>query len=119
MAATLSTYFQNAMNDLHRHKGEFDAVVVAGDHHGIAIGAVIAEALVKPLLIVCLSDHACVVSHITAIGECLPDMRYLYCDDFDLFGASRATAFAYMNQSGKAPIVATYMATQRKYEVIA
>ena len=59
------------------------------------------------------------VSHITSIGEFRPDMRCLYCDDYDLFGASRAKTFAYMNQSGKAPIVATYMATTRKYEVLA
>lgn len=116
--ATPDDYSVQAVDDLADYVDEFDAIVVAGDHHGIAIGAIIAASTGKPLLIVCLSDHECVVSHITAIGECLPDMRYLYCDDFDLFGASRAKTFAYMNQSGKAPIVATYMATQRKYEVI-
>lgn len=116
--AVPGAYAIQVIDDLLLHASEFDAIIVAGDHHGIAIGAIIAAMLEKPLLIVCLSDHACVVSHITAIGECLPDMRYLYCDDYDLFGASRAKTFAYMNQSGKAPIVATYMATQRKYEVI-
>jgi len=114
----LSDYAAQAVADLGAHSGEFDAIVVSGDHHGITIGAVIASVLDKPLMIVCLEEHHCVVSHITGIGECRPELRYLYVDDWFWGGASRATAFAYMNQSEHAPIVATYAATLRKYEPI-
>jgi hypothetical protein len=115
---TPDDYSVQVVEDLADYVDDFDAIVVAGDHHGIAIGAIIAASTGKPLMIVGPEAHTCVVSHITTIGECLPSMRYLYCDDFDVFGASRAKTFAYMNQSGKAPIVAAYMATERKYEVI-
>jgi orotate phosphoribosyltransferase-like protein len=104
-----------AADDLIWHQDEFDAVVVPGDHHGIAIGASVAAVLGKSLMIVCTSPHECVVSHITCIGDVRPDMRFLYLDDFRQFGASRARVFAYMNQSGRAPVVAEYYAAERTY----
>jgi DNA-binding transcriptional LysR family regulator len=130
MPAALSGYAAAMQADLLPHAGEFDAVIVGGDHHGIALGSVAASVLGLPLMIVCPRGHGCVISHITAIGECRPDHRYLYVDDWFWGGASRKRAFGfmgrfgrrrifrYMNQSAHTPIVATYAATQRKYERI-
>lgn len=106
------------IDDLTPHVGEWDSVVVAGDMHGVAIGAVIAAEFGLPLMIVCTGDHECVTSHIVTIGKCQPTGRYLYADDWFSFGASMRRTFAYMSQSEHAPIVATYAATTRKYTEI-
>jgi hypothetical protein len=116
--STLTVTARHAVLDLQPHFGEFDAVVVAGDHHGIAIGTVISALLDKPLMIVCPEGHGCVVSHITCIGNVTPDMRFLYADDFFAFGASRARVLGYMNQSEHAPVVATYAAARREYKLV-
>lgn len=104
--------------DLLPHIREFDAIVSAGDFHGMALGSVAAAALWKPLMLVCAKSHDDVVSHIVCIGDIHPEMRFLYLDDFFAFGASLAHVMAYMNQSKKANIVATYEYVTRDYQVI-
>lgn len=129
MNTPLATTRTEAYFDLLAHKEEFDAVVCGGDHHGIAVAAVIAAMLNKPLMIVCMSRHNCVVSHITCIGETLPSHRLLYVDDWFSMGATKRFVhralrrkhhpFRYFAQSGEpVPIVATYAATTREYREI-
>lgn len=112
----LSAALDAMLADLQPQMTTFDAIVTAGDHHGVALAAALAAALWKPLVIVCVSPHADdVVSHITAIGDFHPGMRSLYVDDFVAYGASMAHTFAYMCQSGTPNIVGVYQATQRTY----
>jgi orotate phosphoribosyltransferase len=125
----LSEIVQNASDDLREHFPAFDAIVSAGDMHGVAIAAGIAARLNKPLMIVCTKNHKCCVSHIVMIGEITPDMRFLYVDDMFAFGASkrhvfdyakraakrRGRVFRYMTQSEPCTIVATYEAMTRTY----
>ncbi len=129
MSTPLSDTAENAANDLARYAETFDAIVCGGDHHGIAVAAVIASRLNKPLMIVCMSRHNCVVSHITCIGECLPSHRLLYVDDWFSMGATkrfvhralrrRNHPFRYFAQSGEpVPVVATYAATTRTFKEI-
>lgn len=131
MADSMREITVRAVADLSLHTGEFDAIVCAGDMHGAPIAGALASWLSKPLMIICTERHCCVVSHIVTIGDCRPDHRYLYVDDWFSFGASRRHTFKavqrrsrkrmfrYMNQSERSPIVATYAATLRKYEVLA
>lgn len=131
MAGTMEEISRQAVADLRRYRGDFDAIVCAGDMHGAPIAGAVAAMLDKPLMIICTERHCCVVSHIVTIGDCRPDHRYLYVDDWFSFGASRRHTFKavqrrsrkrmfrYMNQSERSPIVATYAATLRKYEVLA
>jgi orotate phosphoribosyltransferase len=112
---SLTAITQRAWYDLLPHEDEFDAIVCAGDMHGVAIASAIASVLERPLMIVCVRDHACVDSHIVTIGDVDPRMRFLYVDDWFSFGASKKRTFAYMNQSAKARIVATYAAATREY----
>ena len=119
MAPTLRDTIMAAADDLARYAETFDAIVCGGDHHGIAVAAAIAAQLDKPLMIVCMSRHDCVVSHITCIGEALPSHRYLYVDDWFSFGATKKFVFDYFAQSGEpVPVVATYAATTREYKEI-
>jgi hypothetical protein len=118
MPESLTEVARRAWEDLLPHRGEFDAIVCAGDMHGAPIAGAIASVLETPLMIVCTGGHDCCVSHIVTIGECTPDQRYLYVDDFYEFGASRARTFAYMNQSKHSPVVATYAVNHRNYERI-
>lgn len=129
MSDTLAGIAWTAATDLTPHAETFDAIVCGGDHHGIAVAAVIASRLDKPLMIVCMSRHNCVVSHITCIGETLPSHRLLYVDDWFSMGATkrfvqralrrRHHPFRYFAQSGEpVPIVATYAATTREYREI-
>jgi len=106
----------NASEDLWPHRAEFDAVVCAGDFHGMCLGAVIAAALDKPLMLVCRDREVPTQSLITTIGECRPDGRYLYVDDWFWGGASLRNVFAYMNQSARSPVVATYECNTRAYK---
>jgi orotate phosphoribosyltransferase len=119
----------NARDDLQAHSKEYDAIVTAGDMHGVAIGAAISALMNKPLMIVCTKAHKCCVSHIVMIGDITPDMRFLYVDDMFAFGASkrhvfdyakraakrRGRVFRYMTQSEPCTIVATYEAMTRTY----
>lgn len=132
MSAPLTDTQGQAYVDLVRHKDEFDAVVCGGDHHGIAMAAVIAAQFGKPLMIVCMERHRCVVSHITCIGETLPSHRLLYVDDWFSMGATKrhvlsrlrrrralTRVFRYFAQSGEpVPVVATYAAVTREYKEI-
>jgi hypothetical protein len=133
MADTLAGIANTAMQDLYPYDEEFDAIVCAGDMHGAAIGAVIAAALGKPLMIVCAKRHRCCVSHIVMIGDVTPTLRFLYVDDMFPFGASkrhvfnyakrtaakrRNRLFAYMNQSAPCTIVGTYEAMTRTYSEV-
>lgn len=104
--------------DLEPHVGEFDAVVTAGDMHGVALGAIIASMFDKPFMAICRDDHSCVVSHIVTFGDLdFRHMRYLYVDDAFTFGASLDYVFAYTDRSGTpAPITATYEVTTREYK---
>jgi phosphoribosylpyrophosphate synthetase len=113
----LTKITNNAFDDIvgHGHRDEFDAIVCAGDMHGVAIASAIAAQIDKPLMIVCTQQHDCCVSHIVMIGEVSPTMRFLYVDDMFAFGASLKHAFGYMNQSAPAKIVATYEAMTRTY----
>jgi len=122
----------NAWDDLQVHSKEYDAIVTAGDMHGVAIGAAISALMNKPLMIVCTKAHKCCVSHIVMIGEITPDMRFLYVDDMFKFGASkrhvfgyakraarrRGRVFRYMTQSEPCNIVATYEAMTRTYKEV-
>lgn len=101
--------------DLIPHMSEFDAIVCAGDVHGIALAAIASAATWKPLMIICTHDHNCVVSHIVMIGEIHPEMRFLYVDDMFSFGASLKHVMDYMHQSEKANVVATYEYMTREY----
>jgi hypothetical protein len=114
-AHTPRDYRNQMISAFFGHDHEFDAIVVGGDHHAIAIGMVAAEVTDKPLMIVCQETHDCVMSHITTIGDVDPTMRFLYVDDFYSFGSTKAKTFAYMNQSEPAHIVATYQATTDTY----
>lgn len=97
------------------HVAEFDAIVCAGDMHGIALASIASAYLWKPLMIVCTGNHDCVVSHIVMIGDIHPEMRFLYVDDMFAFGASKNHVFTYMNQSTHSNIVATYEHSTREY----
>lgn len=112
---TLTAYHRNIVDDLSAHTPEFDAIVVGGDMHAVAIGAVAAAALGKSLMTVCTCQHDCVVSHIVTIGDVDPRMRFLYMDDFYSFGATKRSTFDYMRQSDTPNIVATYQAITRDY----
>jgi orotate phosphoribosyltransferase len=109
----------NAYDDLSPHWGEFDAIVTAGDFHGVAMGAVIAALLNKPLMLVC-RDPRNTVSLIVPIGDIdFRKMRFLYVDDAFTFGKSLREVFDYMNSCGeRAPIAATYEVTTREYKEI-
>lgn len=112
----LSAALDAMLTDLQPRMTEFDAVVTAGDHHGIALAATLAAALWKPLVIVCVSEHTDdVVSHITSIGDFHPGMRTLYVDDYTAYGASLAHTMAYMCQGGTPNVVGIYQATVRTY----
>jgi phosphoribosylpyrophosphate synthetase len=124
---TLNEIAGRALTDLIPHRDEFDAIVCAGDMHGAPIAGAIASWLNKPLMIVCEERHRCCVSHITTIGECRPEHRYLYVDDWFSHGASlahtlrvlkrsRRRMFRYLNQSAPANVVATYAAVPREYK---
>lgn len=112
----LTEMVAGACEDLEPHAGEFDAVVTAGDMHGVALGAVIASVFDKPLMLICRESHGCVQSHIVSIGECEPGQRYLYVDDYFVMGHSLRSVFDYLDSSGTpAPIVATYEVTTRTW----
>lgn len=87
---------------------KFDAIVTAGDMHGVALGAALASDLNKPLMLICRGGHDCVQSHIVMIGDCTAYSRLLYVDDMFAGEASLHNVFEYMNQSRAANIVATY-----------
>jgi adenine/guanine phosphoribosyltransferase-like PRPP-binding protein len=116
--ATLSEIRQTALDDLSPHDEEFDAIVCAGDMHGVAIAANVASAFGVPLMIVCTQAHDCCVSHIVMIGDVTPTMRFLYVDDMFAFGASKRHVFDYMNQSAPCAIVGTYEAMTRAYSEV-
>jgi len=107
-ADTLQETVYGAMQDLCKHEDDYDAIVVAGDMHAVALGASISTLTGKPLMIVCTEHHDCVVSHIVTLGATRPYMRFLYVDDFFAYGASYRHTMDYMNQSARTSIVATY-----------
>lgn len=113
----LTQAMQDAWWDLNPHIDDFDAIVCAGDFHGVALSAAIAGFLHKPLMIIC-RDPRNTVSLIVPIGEVdFRDSRFLYVDDAFTFGRSLAEVFAYMDSSGTpAPVVATYEVTTREYK---
>jgi hypothetical protein len=113
----LTRAWDNAFADLYPHTTEFDAVVTAGDFHGVALGAVIAAGLGKPLMIIC-RDPRNTVSLIVPIGDIdFHASRFLYTDDAFTFGKSLAEVFAYMDSSGTpAPVVATYEVNTRTWK---
>jgi hypothetical protein len=113
-----------ALADLTPHAGEFDAILCGGDYHGIALAAIVASGLDKPLMAVCQDEHNCCVQHTVCYGDVTPTMRWLYVDDFFGYGRTLATVFRYMNQVRQykpdypaANIVATYEVTPRAYEL--
>jgi orotate phosphoribosyltransferase len=112
---TLTEITRQAETDIVKHNDEFDAIVCAGDMHGVAIASGIATLMGKPLMIVCTQAHDCCVSHIVMIGDALPTMRFLYVDDMFAFGHSLKHVFDYMNQSAPCAITATYEASTRTY----
>lgn len=118
MSEPLREYRKQVAKDLSAHCGEWDAVVCAGDMHGVALATVVAEEFDLPLMIVCARAFDHVVSSIVTIGKVSPTMRFLYVDDFFSFGASLAHVFKYMNQSRPARIVATYEAETRDYNSV-
>jgi hypothetical protein len=107
----------NALEDLAPHWDEFDAVVAAGDFHGMSLGAVISAALDKPFMMIC-RDPRNTVSLIVPIGDIdFHASRFLYTDDAFTFGKSLAEVFAYMDSSGTpAPVVATYEVNTRTWK---
>lgn len=116
----LSALLDAMLTDLQPRMTEFDAIVVPGDHHGIAVGAALAATMWKPLVIVCVSAHKDdVVSHITTIGDFHPGMRTLYVDDYSTYGASLPHTFAYMCQGPRTPnIIGIYEASVRTYTAV-
>lgn len=118
MAETLKDIVQRAMNDLAEHDGEFDAIVAAGDMHGMALGAALAAATGKPYMMVCRNPHNFTVSLINTFGDCKPrGQRYLYVDDWFTFGRTLREVFDYLDSSGEpAPIVATYEVNTRTWK---
>lgn len=104
---------------LHQH--EFDAIVTAGDFHGVALASIAAAYLDVPLLVICHGSvhsqdrHDCTVSHMVMFGEIHPEMRFLYIDDMFSFGKSWAHVRDYMNQSERSNIVARYEHLKREY----
>lgn len=106
------------VSDLMPHVTDFDAIVCAGDFHGVTLAAIAAAFMGKPLVIVCTHDHTDVVSHIEVIGEFDPRMRLLYVDDFFALGASLRRTLDYLNQSKPANVVATYEAQIRDYQAV-
>lgn len=115
----LTLMIGDAADDLEPFASDWDAVVCAGDFHGVAMASVIASMFDKPLLMIC-RDPRNTVSLIVNIGDVdFHNMRYLYVDDAFTFGKSLAEVFAYMNSSGQpAPVVATYEVTTRKYKEV-
>jgi orotate phosphoribosyltransferase-like protein len=105
--------------DLEPHAGEFDAIVCAGDFHGVALAAVIASVFDKPLMMIC-RDPRNTQSLIVPIGDLdFHRMRYLYVDDAFTFGKSLRNVFDYVNSCGEpAPITATYEVNTRKYKEV-
>ena len=112
------------MRVLMEHMTEFDAIVTAGDFHGVALASIAAAWLWKPLLVICHgsthedTDHSCSVSHMVMFGEIHPEMRFLYLDDMFTFGKSWKHVRDYMNQSEDAPIVARYEHLKREYSLV-
>ena len=111
MTDTLREIKDKAWADLRVHEREFDAIVCAGDFHGVAISAAIAADFGVPLMMICRDKQIPTQSLIVCIGDCAPDLRYLYVDDFFQFGHSLRAVFDYLDSSGnRAPVVATYEA---------
>jgi orotate phosphoribosyltransferase len=117
MSNPLTQVWDNAVQDLRQHRGKFDAIVCAGDFHGVALSAVIASMLDKPLMIIC-RDPRNTVSLIVPVGDVdFHRDRFLYVDDAFTFGKSLREVFDYMDSSGTpAPVVATYEVTTREYK---
>lgn len=113
----LTSIKDTMIQDLMPHVNEWHAIVCAGDFHGMALGAIAAAMLGKPLALVCTHQHEEVVSHIVILGEQEfdPDGPLLYLDDMFTLGASLANTMAYLSQSRPANIVATYEAMKRRY----
>lgn len=105
------------INDLLPHAHKVDAVICAGDFHGVALAAVAAARLCKPLGIVCASPHGTVASPLLAIGELPPRARLLYVDDFFCLGASLRHVLDWLARSGDGyELAATYAAQERSYQ---
>ncbi len=118
MSNPLTEAGANAVLDLREHQEEFDAIVVAGDFHGVALGAVIAALLDKPLMIVCRAVSMPTQSLIVPIGDLdFRRMRYVYVDDAFTFGNSLKRVFDYLDSCGEpAPVVATYETSTRTWK---
>jgi orotate phosphoribosyltransferase len=114
---TLREIRDKAWADLRVHERDFDAIVCAGDFHGVAVSAAIASDFGVPLMMICRAPNLPTQSLIVTIGECTPDLRYLYIDDFFTFGHSLRSVFDYIDSSGTpAPVVATYEVNTGKWE---
>lgn len=105
--------------DLTPHAHEFDAIVCAGDFHGVALAAVAAAKLSKTLVIVCKQAHGDSAPQVKALGEFRPEMRLLYVDDFFCLGASWRHVADWLARYGQATVVATYAAQVRDYRQVA
>ncbi len=116
---SLGQTVQDAIEDILPHVSEFDAVLVGGDMHAVAIGASLAVALGKPLTMVCSRKHACVVEHAVIFDDVRATDRYLYLDDLFRLGETKRFVFAKVNAMAHPEgIVATYEACFRSYKTV-
>jgi orotate phosphoribosyltransferase len=118
MTDTLREIALDAMAELEPRLGDFDAIVCAGDMHGLALGAAISAFAGKPLMMVCRDPRTFTVSLINTFGDCKPrGQRYLYVDDWFTFGKTLREVFDYLDSSGEpAPVVATYEVNTRTWK---
>jgi hypothetical protein len=87
---------------------DFDAIACAGDFHGVALGAVAAAILEKPLVIAG-------VRQVVTVGGYVPGMSLCYVDDFFTLGASWPHTTRSLGPAA-ADITATYQAQVREYQ---
>lgn len=105
--------------DLMPHVKDFDAVACAGDFHGVALAAIAAAHLGKPLVIVCQRPHGDATPQVRSLGSFTPGQRLLYVDDFFCLGASWSHFSAWAQQHVPGSVVATYAAQVREYKSLA
>lgn len=112
------TVVKEAMTgDLLGHEREWDAVICANDFHGVALAAVAAAKLAKPLVVVGTTPHDGSPPQVLVLGGQLhPGMRFLYVDDFFCLGASWRHVTGWLAARFRGIITATYAAQVRDYQ---
>lgn len=106
----------NAVADLAIPHGDdkFNAVLCAGDMHGIAIASAVAMRLNLPLLVACSHQHDCVVQHSVTFGDIPMNAKFCYIDDFFMAGGSIRHAVSMVDRLSQARITYCYEASFRR-----